>query len=126
MPNIDDEATLNTIKFSEYKLWMQAQFIPLHEDIKLMKSKMEEIEKQKRQIELLQQRCDAYEETIDAMKGIMSNPQRSLRIQDSEVRSKNLIITGIPESDMIDIETMWRRFLHCALKFHPTVSLLSD
>ena len=102
LPNIDDDATLNTIKFSEYKSWMQAQFLPLHEDIKLLKEKMEEIEKQKKQIVLLQQRCDAHEETIDALKGIISKQQRSLRSQDAHVRSKNLIITGIPESDITD------------------------
>ena len=64
---------------------MQAQFVPLHEDIKLLKEKMEEIEKQKKQIELLQQRCDTYEETVEAMKGIIS---KHPRFQDSDVRNK--------------------------------------
>ena len=36
------------------------------------------------------------------MKGIISRQQRSLRSQDAEVRNKNLIITGIPESDVTD------------------------
>ena len=75
---------------------------PIHDDIKILKENAAEIEKQRCQIEVLKKRCDKNEETIDALKGIVSKQQRSLRGQDAEVREKNLIIAGISESDIID------------------------
>ena len=103
---------------------MQAQFVPLHEDIKLLKEKMEEIEKQKKQIELLQQRCDSYEETIEAMKGIISKQQRSLRIQDSDVRSKNIIITGVSEADVTDRNGTYRNDVEKVTALYAEVGMI--
>ena len=101
-PAIDDDATLDTIKFSDYKLWMLSQLNPIHEDIKTLKENSAKIEKQRLQIELLQRRCDNHEETIDTLKGVIAQQQRSLRAQDSEVRQRNLIVSGISEKDMSD------------------------
>ena len=102
IPPIDDEATLDTVKFSDYKLWMMSQLNPIHEDIKTLKENADEIERQRLQIELLQKRCDNHEETIETLKGVVAQQQRSLRFQDSEVRQKNLIVSGISEKDITD------------------------
>ena len=67
---------------------MQSQLSPIHDDIKILKENAAEIEKQRCQIEVLKKRCDKNEETIDALKGIVSKQQRSLRGQDAEVREK--------------------------------------
>ena len=99
---IDDEATLDAVKFSDYKVWMLSQLNPMHEDIKTLKENAAEVERQKLQIELLQKRCDKHEETIETLKGVIAQQQRSLRSQNSEVRQKNLIVSGISENDITD------------------------
>ena len=99
---IDDEATLDAVKFSDYKAWMLSQLNPIHEDIKILKESAAEVQRQKLQIDLLQKRCDKHEETIETLKGVIAQQQRSLRFQDSEVRQKNLIVSGISESDITD------------------------
>ena len=101
-PQIDDDATMSNIKFSEFKVWMKAELNPIIEDIKSLRESVQEIEKQKRQIELLKARVEEHEDTIDALKNVVAIQQRSLRAQDSDVREKNLIISGISESDIVD------------------------
>ena len=102
VPQIDDDATLSTIKFSDFKLWMKAELNPMYEEIKSLKESIKEIENQKRQIQLLKSRVDEHEETIEALKNVVAKQQRSLRAQDSDIREKNLIISGISESDVLD------------------------
>ena len=53
-------------------------------------------------IKVLQTKCEQYEEDIAALKSIVSKQQRSLNSIDDEERSKNLIITGISENDIVD------------------------
>ena len=67
-----------------------------------MKESIKEIENQKLQIKLLKARVDEHEETIEALKNVVAKQQRSLRAQDSDIREKNLIISGISESDVLD------------------------
>ena len=98
---IDEEETMSNIKFSEFKVWMKAELNPISEDIKSLKESVKEIEKQKRQIELLKTRVEEHEETIDALKNVVAKQQRSLRAQDSEIREKNLIVSGISENDVV-------------------------
>ena len=57
-------------------------------------------------IKVLQTKCDQYEEDIAALKCIVSKQQRSLNTMDDEERSKNLIITGISENDIVDGENV--------------------
>ena len=75
----DEGATMDTIKFSDFKIWMKSELNPIHEEIKALKENMQEIEVQKRQIELLKTRVDDHEETIEALKTIVAKQQRSLR-----------------------------------------------
>ena len=102
IPVIDDDATLDAVKFSDYKIWMLSQLNPIHEDIKTLKENAAELERQKFQIGLLQKRCDKHEETIETLKGVIAQQQRSLRSQDSEIRQKNFIVSGISENDITD------------------------
>ena len=67
-----------------------------------MKESAAELQRQKLQIGLLQKRCDKHEETIDTLKGVIAQQQRSLRSQDSEIRQKNFIVNGISENDITD------------------------
>ena len=76
---IDDEATLDAVKFSDYKVWMLSQLNPIHEDIKILKESAAEVQRQKLQIDLLQKRCDKHEETFETLKGVIAQQQRSLR-----------------------------------------------
>lgn len=100
--DMDDEATLDSIRFADFKLWMMSQLSPIHDDIKTLKENTAEIKRQKLQIDLLQKRCDKNEETIETLKGVIAQQQKSLRLQDSEIRQKNLIISGISENDITD------------------------
>ena len=102
VPQIDEETTMSNIKFSDFKVWMKAELNPISEDIKSLKESVKEIETQKRQIELLKARVEEHEDTIDALKNVVAKQQRSLRAQDSDIREKNLIISGISESDVMD------------------------
>ena len=102
VPQIDDEATMSSIKFSEFKVWMKAELNPICEEIKSLKESVKELENQKRQIELLKARVDEHEETIEALQNVVAKQQRSLRAQDSDIREKHLIISGISESDVLD------------------------
>ena len=40
---IDDEATLDAVKFSDYKVWMLSQLNPIHEDIKTLNENAAEL-----------------------------------------------------------------------------------
>ena len=97
---VDEDATMSSIKFSDFKQWMQSELKPIHEEIKSLKESAEEIEKQKGEIVLLKSRCDENEETIEALKSIVAKQQKSLCDKDSEIREKNIIISGISESDI--------------------------
>ena len=102
VPEIDEEATMGNIKFSDFKGWMIAELDPIREDVKSLKESIKQIEEQKRQIDLLKQRVDDQEDTIEALKNVVAKQQRSLRAQDSDIREKNLIISGIKEDDVMD------------------------
>ena len=101
-PSIDDDAMLSSVTFSEYKTWMQSQLSPIHNDIKILKENAEEIGRHADAIELLKQRCDRNEEVIESLKGVIAKQQKTIRNQDAEIREKNLIITGIAETDLSD------------------------
>ena len=80
--------------------YSNVNLVPIHEEIKSLKESAEEIEKQKGEIVLLKSRCDENEETIEALKSIVAKQQKSLCDKDSEIREKNIIISGISESDI--------------------------
>ena len=87
---------------------MQSELKPIHEDIKSLKESVLEIDKQKSQIQMLKNRCDQNEETIEALKSIISKQQKSLRGQDADARDKNVMISGLSEIEITDAEGTYR------------------
>ena len=81
---------------------MQSELKPIHEDIKSLKESVLEIDKQKSQIQVLKKRCDQNEETIEALKSIISKQQKSLQGMDVDARDKNIMISGLSEAEISD------------------------
>ena len=61
------------------------------------------VTKQNHKIELLEKKCEIYEENMDALRAIVSKQQRTISSIDQENRDKNIIMSGLSE-DVIEMD----------------------
>ena len=98
----NSDKAVNELSINEFTNLIENILKPLKDDVFEIKGDIKvKLESHERRINLLEADRKKKQEEINALKSVVVNMQSSLNQIDNENRKTNIIITGIPETDII-------------------------